>query len=72
MEGISNPSTVLRTGIEQGISNDEGQKGENGYQVNRKSGCSTVRRPVEIPGIRISGVQNIRESVDQGISRYYK
>jgi hypothetical protein len=23
-EGISNPSTVLRTGIEQGISNDEG------------------------------------------------
>ena len=47
MEGISN--------IEQGISNDEGQKGENGYQVNRKSGCSTVRRPVEIPGIRISG-----------------
>ena len=48
MEGISNPSTVLRTGIEQGISNDEGQKGENGYQVNRKSGCS-------IQGIRISG-----------------
>ncbi len=34
-----------------------------GYQVNRKSGCSTVRRPVEIPGIRIPGVQNIRESV---------
>jgi hypothetical protein len=26
-----------------------------GYQVNRKSGCSTVRCPVEIQGIRISG-----------------
>ena len=24
-EGISNPSTVLRTGIEHGISNDEGR-----------------------------------------------
>ena len=47
VEGISN--------IEQGMSNLEGQKGKNGYQVNRKSGCSTVRCPVEIEGIRISG-----------------
>jgi len=30
MEGISN--------IKQGISNDEGKKGVNGYRVNRKSG----------------------------------
>ncbi len=34
--------------IEQGISNDEGKKEVNGYQVNRK------------PGGRVSGQQDIR------------
>ncbi len=47
MEGISNIHRKVSCG-EQGMSNLEGQKGENGYQVNRKSGC-------RIPGIRISG-----------------
>jgi hypothetical protein len=39
---------VLRTGIEQGMSNNEGQKELNGYQVNRKSGC-------RVAVIRVSG-----------------
>ena len=36
--GISNPSTVLRTGIEQGMTNYEGKKEVNGYQVIRTEG----------------------------------
>jgi len=38
--GISN--------IEQGMTNYEGKKEVNGYQVNRKSGGSAVRRPIEL------------------------
>ena len=59
MERISN--------IEQGISNDERQKGENGYQVNRKSGC-------RIPGISISGqvVRKIAPYIEIAVAKMLK
>jgi len=48
--GISNPSTGLRTGIEQGISNDEGRRAEIGRTGNQGAGYQTVREKIEDRG----------------------
>jgi hypothetical protein len=46
--GISNPSTVLRTGIEQGMTNYEGKKEVNGYQIIRIAGYQVKEQKTEV------------------------